>query len=95
MVSMVFWFALVGWTGGWVTGRAMKCQSHSQWMDAFVGMVGGIAAGYMVRSWEAVNWGFLAAEIVATTGAVLLTWGAHRVKHVVVHARLHKHDAAH
>ncbi len=95
MVSMVFWFALVGWSAGWVTGRSMKCQSHSQWMDAFVGMVGGIAAGYWVRSWETMNWGFLGAEIVATTGAVLLTWGAHRMKHMVVHSLLHKHDATH
>jgi uncharacterized membrane protein YeaQ/YmgE (transglycosylase-associated protein family) len=95
MVSMVFWFALVGWTGGWVTGRAMKCQSHSQWIDSLVGMLGGIAAGYPVRSWEAMNWGFLWAEMVATAGAVLLTWGAHRVKHMAIYSRLHKHDAAH
>ncbi len=95
MVSMVFWFALVGWTGGWVTGRAMKCQSHSQWIDSLVGTLGGIAAGYPVRGWEAMNWGFLWAEMVATAGAVLLTWGAHRLKHMAVDSRLHKHDAAH
>jgi uncharacterized membrane protein YeaQ/YmgE (transglycosylase-associated protein family) len=85
MIRMIFWFALVGWSAGWVTGRAMKCPSHSQWTDAFVGILGGVAAGYAVRSWETWNWGFLLAEIVAAAGAVLLTWGAHRVKHLLMH----------
>ncbi len=92
MVHTIFWFALVGWVAGWVTGRAMKCPSHSQWTDALVGVVGALAVGYFVRSWEAVNWGFLLAETAATVGAVLLTWGAHRMKHLIVHRH---EDAAH
>jgi uncharacterized membrane protein YeaQ/YmgE (transglycosylase-associated protein family) len=81
-----FWFGLVGWVAGWVTGKNMRSESHSPWVDAFMGMIGGTASGYPVREWEVVNnWGFLMAVLVATTGAALLTWVTHRVKDAVQH----------
>lgn len=86
MVNILFWFALIGWVSGWVTGRAMKCQSHSPWVDSLVGMIGGLIAGYLVRGWEIENWGLLAAAFVATAGAVSVTWSAHRMKHFIWHS---------
>jgi uncharacterized membrane protein YeaQ/YmgE (transglycosylase-associated protein family) len=85
-MSTYFWFGLVGWVAGWVTGKNMKCESHSPWVDAFTGLLGGLLTGYAVRDVEHVNnWGFLIAVIVATVGAALVTWVAHRVKDAVQH----------
>ena len=79
-MNVFFLFGLVGFVGGWVTGRSMKCQSHSPWADAAMGAAGGLLAGYPLR-WLAVdyNWGLLAAVLVATAAGVLVTWGVHRV----------------
>ncbi|WP_263380326.1 hypothetical protein [Granulicella paludicola] len=85
-MNTYFWFGLVGWVAGWVTGKSMKCESHSPWIDAFTGLIGGLLTGYAVRGVEHVNnWGFLMAVIVASVGAALLTWVTHRVKDAVEH----------
>ncbi|QMV18422.1 GlsB/YeaQ/YmgE family stress response membrane protein [Granulicella sp. 5B5] len=88
-MDVFFWFALVGFVAGWVTGKSMKCQSHSPWSDAAMGAVGGLLAGFPLRHLEAnYNWGLLVAVLVATAGGVLVTWGVHR-------ALEHFHHTAH
>jgi uncharacterized membrane protein YeaQ/YmgE (transglycosylase-associated protein family) len=75
-----FWFGLVGWVAGWVTGKSMKCQSHSPWTDALMGLLGGLLAGYPLHPLVAANnWGMLAGVLAATAGGVVLTWAVHRV----------------
>lgn len=79
-MDIFFWFGLVGFVAGWVTGRSMKCQSHSPWADATMGAVAGLLAGYPLRQLEVdYNWGLLVTLLVATAVAVLVTWGVHRV----------------
>ncbi len=79
-MDVFFWFGLVGWVAGWVTGKSMKCQSHSPWMDALIGLLGGLLAGYPMHPLVAANnWGLLVGVLAATAGGVLLTWAVHRV----------------
>jgi uncharacterized membrane protein YeaQ/YmgE (transglycosylase-associated protein family) len=80
VMDVFFWFGLVGWVAGWVTGKSMKCQSHSPWTDALMGLIGGLLAGYPLRPLVAPNnWGLLVAVLAATAGGVVMTWTVHRL----------------
>lgn len=86
------WFGLVGWVAGWVTGKNMKCESHSPWIDAFTGLLGGLASGYAAYDLQHVNnWGFLLVILIATVGASIVTWVIHRVKDAVLHRGTTQH----
>ncbi len=79
-MEIFFWFGLVGWVAGWVTGKSMRCRHQWPWTDAAMGLVGGLLAGYPLRPFEASsNWGLLAGVLAATAGSVLLTWTVHRI----------------
>jgi hypothetical protein len=63
MMQTFFWYALVGWVAGWVTGRAMK----------------GSGGWLMRNTYVQTNWGFLLRVIVAATAAVFVTWAVCKV----------------
>jgi uncharacterized membrane protein YeaQ/YmgE (transglycosylase-associated protein family) len=77
-MHVFFWFGLVGWVAGWVTGKTMNLSGHShgsQWADGVVGMLGGLAAGYPAEPLRLVsNWGLLMAIFCAAIGGVLVVW---------------------
>lgn len=75
----IFWYALVGWVAGWVTGRAMKGSGQGSFGDAILGLLGGLGGGWLMRnSFVHYNWGFLINVLVATTVAALLTWSVRK-----------------
>jgi uncharacterized membrane protein YeaQ/YmgE (transglycosylase-associated protein family) len=72
---VVFWFVLVGWSAGWVTGRAMTGSSAGEFVDIVLGILGGVGGGYLMHNLEPPsNWGFLYAVLVAAASAALVTW---------------------
>jgi uncharacterized membrane protein YeaQ/YmgE (transglycosylase-associated protein family) len=72
---VMFWFVLVGWAAGWVTGRSMTGASAGEFIDILLGIAGGVGGGYLMRDLEpASNWGFLYAVLVAAASAAILTW---------------------
>jgi uncharacterized membrane protein YeaQ/YmgE (transglycosylase-associated protein family) len=72
---VIFWFVLVGWSAGWVTGRAMTGANAGQFVDIVLGILGGVGGGYLMHNMEPPsNWGFLYAVLVAAASAALLTW---------------------
>jgi uncharacterized membrane protein YeaQ/YmgE (transglycosylase-associated protein family) len=81
-MHVFFWFGLVGWVAGWVTGKTMNQSGHrhgSQWIDALIGLIGGLAAAYpaeILRTYS--NWGLLVAMLCAAIGGTLLAWLARR-----------------
>jgi uncharacterized membrane protein YeaQ/YmgE (transglycosylase-associated protein family) len=71
----IFWFVLIGWCAGWVTGRAIKGSGHGAWGDAVLGMVGGLFGGWLMRNTgHHGNWALLMSAMVAAVTASLLTW---------------------
>jgi uncharacterized membrane protein YeaQ/YmgE (transglycosylase-associated protein family) len=86
MMHGIFWYALIGWVSGWVTGRAMKGSNHGAFGDALLGLLGGLGGGWLMRNtYVQSNWGFLVSAIVAATAASLLTWSLRRLSGVWIH----------
>jgi uncharacterized membrane protein YeaQ/YmgE (transglycosylase-associated protein family) len=76
----IFWFVLIGWSAGWVTGRAIKGSGQGAYGDIALGIVGGLAGGWLMRNTDRHgNWGFLLSALVVACSAALLTWLFRRV----------------
>jgi uncharacterized membrane protein YeaQ/YmgE (transglycosylase-associated protein family) len=76
----IFWYVLVGWVAGWVTGRAIKGSGLGAVGDVLLGIAGGLGGGWLMRhSYQHDNWGHLLALTVAAACGSLLTWLFRRV----------------
>lgn len=64
------WCVIVGIFVGWLTGKLMKDYGYGGWMDILMGIGGGLAGGFLLRSAGFPNWG---ATLAAALGAVTLT----------------------
>ena len=71
----LLWWIVVGLIAGWVTGKLMRGSGYGAFMDIVIGIVGAIVGGWIMR---AVGFqgrgGMLYTILVATGGAVVLTW---------------------
>jgi uncharacterized membrane protein YeaQ/YmgE (transglycosylase-associated protein family) len=80
MLHTLFWFVLIGWSAGWVTGRAVKGSGYGAYGDVVLGVLGGLAGGWLMRNTDRHgNWGFLLNAIVVAITASLVTWFFRRV----------------
>lgn len=76
----IYWFVLIGWCAGWVTGRAIKGTGQGAYGDALLGIVGGLLGGWLMRNTgHHGNWSVLLRDLGAAAGAALLTWILRRV----------------
>ncbi len=66
-----------GVVAGWITGLVMKGRGYGVFGDLFVGLVGGLAGGWVLR-WLGVNpqgASLLAHVVTAALGGMLLVGG--------------------
>lgn len=69
------WWILVGLIAGWITGKIMGGSSHGAIVDIMIGIAGAIVGGFIMRALGfAAHGGTIYTVVVATGGAVLLTW---------------------
>ncbi len=95
----ILWFVLIGWSAGWVTGRAIKGSGQGAYGDVVLGIVGGLVGGWLMRNTDRHgNWGFLLSALAVAASAALLTWLFRRViQHEtwqINHPRQHAHGNA-
>lgn len=70
----LLWWAVVGLIAGWVTGKIMGSRSGVVW-DLVLGIAGALVGGWIMRAIGfAGHGGFFYTILVATGGAVLLTF---------------------
>jgi uncharacterized membrane protein YeaQ/YmgE (transglycosylase-associated protein family) len=73
MQLLLFW-TIDGLVAGWLTGKVMSAGGRDLWMDAIMGTVGGVAAGFIVNvSGFLVNGRMIYTNLAAALGAALLT----------------------
>jgi len=70
----IIWWILVGLIAGWLTGKIMKGDGYGFLGDIVIGILGAIIGGWLVgfMGWGAG--GMIYTILVATLGAVVLTW---------------------
>jgi uncharacterized membrane protein YeaQ/YmgE (transglycosylase-associated protein family) len=73
--SMTFlWWIVVGLIAGWITGKIMG-SGHGVLVDILVGIAGALFGGWVMRMLGfAGHGGTIYTILVATGGAVILTW---------------------
>ena len=82
-----FWWIIVGLIAGWATGKIMGGK-YGVWMDIVIGLAGALAGGaIMSLIGFRGHGGFIYTILVATGGAVLLTWVYRVVMDRVVNRR--------
>jgi uncharacterized membrane protein YeaQ/YmgE (transglycosylase-associated protein family) len=68
---------IIGVVAGWLTGKLMKGSGFGFWMDMIVGLIGALVGGFSSThlGGGGINQhGMIMSIIIATIGAVLLTW---------------------
>ena len=81
MITGLIWWIIVGLIAGWPAGKIMKGSGFGPLVDILLGMVGAIVGGMILRILGFYSSGGLISSIlVATLGAVLLVWLAHKLK---------------
>jgi uncharacterized membrane protein YeaQ/YmgE (transglycosylase-associated protein family) len=71
----IIWWLIVGLIAGWLTGKIMGSSGQGALMDIIVGLVGALVGGFLMRMVGfAGEGGMIYTILVATLGAVLLTW---------------------
>ncbi len=79
-MGIISWL-IVGLIAGWLTGKIMGGGGKGALMDIIIGLVGALAGGFVVSLFGMrASGGFVYSLIVATFGAVLLTWIVRRVR---------------
>jgi uncharacterized membrane protein YeaQ/YmgE (transglycosylase-associated protein family) len=71
----ILWWIVVGLIAGWLTGKIMKGPEHGTFMDLVIGIAGALVGGFAMHflGFQAGG-GFIYTILVATGGAVLLTF---------------------
>jgi uncharacterized membrane protein YeaQ/YmgE (transglycosylase-associated protein family) len=81
MITALIWWIIVGLIAGWLAGKIMKGSGYGTLVDTILGMVGAIVGGFILRLLGFYSSGGLISSIlVATLGAVVLVWVAHKLK---------------
>jgi len=81
MITGLIWWIIVGLIAGWLAGKIMKGKGYGAVMDTILGMIGAIVGGLILRLLGFYSSGGLISSIlVATLGAVVLVWIAHKLK---------------
>jgi uncharacterized membrane protein YeaQ/YmgE (transglycosylase-associated protein family) len=81
MISALIWWIIVGLIAGWLAGKIMKGSGYGTVVDTILGMVGAVVGGLILRILGFYSSGGLISSIlVATLGAVVLVWLAHKLK---------------
>ena len=94
MMHTLFWYVLIGWCAGWVTGRAIKGSGHGAVGDVVLGILGGLGGGWLMRNTDRHgNWGFLLSVIAVAMAASLVTWLFRRVIQHQTWSTNHPHHA--
>jgi uncharacterized membrane protein YeaQ/YmgE (transglycosylase-associated protein family) len=72
----ILWWILVGLVAGFLTGKVMKGSGYGFFGDIVLGILGAVAGGFLMEHLfsAASSGGLLYSIIVATLGAILLTW---------------------
>jgi uncharacterized membrane protein YeaQ/YmgE (transglycosylase-associated protein family) len=71
----IIWWLIVGLIAGWLTGKIMGGGGKGALMDIIIGLVGALAGGFLMRLLGGSGEGGMVYTIlVATLGAVILTW---------------------
>jgi uncharacterized membrane protein YeaQ/YmgE (transglycosylase-associated protein family) len=68
---------IIGVIAGWLTGKLMKGSGYGFWMDMIVGLIGAVVGGFISShlGGGGINQhGMVMSIIIATIGAILLTW---------------------
>jgi len=68
------WWILVGLIAGWLTGKIMKGSGYGVIGDIVIGILGALVGGWLMDKFGFGSGGLLYTIIVATLGAILLTW---------------------
>jgi uncharacterized membrane protein YeaQ/YmgE (transglycosylase-associated protein family) len=74
--GLIAWI-IIGLIAGWLTGKLMKGSGFGFWMDMIVGLIGALVGGFVsshLGSGGINQHGMLMSIIIATIGAILLTW---------------------
>jgi uncharacterized membrane protein YeaQ/YmgE (transglycosylase-associated protein family) len=81
MIAALIWWIIVGLIAGWLAGKIMKGSGYGAIADIVLGMVGAVVGGFILRILGFYSSGGLISSIlVATLGAVVLVWLAHKLK---------------
>ena len=81
MIAGLIWWIIVGLIAGWLAGKIMKGSGFGPLVDILLGMVGAIVGGMILRILGFYSSGGLISSIlVATLGAVVLVWLAHKLR---------------
>jgi len=81
MIVALIWWIIVGLIAGWLAGKIMKGKGYGTAGDILLGMIGAVVGGWILRVLGIYSSGGLVPSIlVATFGAVLLIWLAHKLK---------------
>ncbi len=79
-MGIVSWL-IIGLIAGWLTGKIMGGGGKGALMDIIIGLVGALCGGFVVSLFGMRSQGgFIYTLIVATFGAVLLTWIVRKVR---------------
>jgi uncharacterized membrane protein YeaQ/YmgE (transglycosylase-associated protein family) len=72
-MQFVFWI-VDGLAAGWLTGKAMSAEGRDLMMDVLMGVVGGLAGGFLIQvAGLPVHGKVIYANVAAILGAVVLT----------------------
>jgi uncharacterized membrane protein YeaQ/YmgE (transglycosylase-associated protein family) len=74
--GLIAWI-IIGIIAGWLTGKLMKGSGFGFWMDIIVGLIGALVGGFIsthLGSGGINQHGMLMSIIIATIGAILMTW---------------------
>jgi uncharacterized membrane protein YeaQ/YmgE (transglycosylase-associated protein family) len=71
----IIWWLIVGLIAGWLTGKVMGGTGKGALMDIIIGLVGALVGGFLMQMVGfSGQGGMIYTILVATLGAVLLTW---------------------
>jgi len=71
----IIWWLVVGLIAGWLTGKVMGGTGKGALMDIIIGLVGALVGGFLMQMVGfSGQGGMIYTILVATLGAVLLTW---------------------
>ena len=76
----IIWWIIVGLIAGWLTGKIMGGGGKCALTDIIIGLVGALIGGFVMRLLGFSDaGGMIYTILVATLGAVLLTWIVRKV----------------
>jgi uncharacterized membrane protein YeaQ/YmgE (transglycosylase-associated protein family) len=71
----ILWWILVGLIAGWLTGKVMRGSGFGVIADVVIGILGALVGGFLFEHLGiAGQGGMLYSILVATLGAIILTW---------------------